>query len=78
MTRNAGMWCTLGGQYLQYLHAYDPNDGQIQLENFSKFFSYTSPLTPLPTSLLFLRRDCWVYVDLVRIRRCTSAPKDPG
>ena len=33
-------WCVLGGLYLQYLYSYTPNDGTVQLENFSKFFTY--------------------------------------
>jgi hypothetical protein len=33
-------WCTLGGLYLQYLYEYNEADGMIQLENFSRFFSY--------------------------------------
>jgi hypothetical protein len=30
--------------YLQYLHSYDPTNGMVQLDNFSKFFSYTPDL----------------------------------
>jgi hypothetical protein len=33
-------WTTLGASYLQFLRGYTPNDGNIQLENFSKFFVY--------------------------------------
>jgi len=32
-------WCILGGHYLQYLHAYNPLDGNLQLENLTKFFT---------------------------------------
>jgi hypothetical protein len=33
-------WCTLGEIYLQYIRSYDSANGMIQLDNFSKFFSY--------------------------------------
>lgn len=39
-------WCTLGGLYLQYLHSYNELNGIVQLDNFSKFFSYPPHLLP--------------------------------
>ena len=51
-------WCTLGGLYLQYLHSYDPTNGMTQLENFSKFFSYSLVLTCVDVD--YLR--CYSYV----------------
>lgn len=45
-------WCVPGGLYLQYLHSYNPEDGTIQLDNFSKFFTSVPP-SPLPFASLY-------------------------
>ena len=40
-------WAALGEAYLLFLHAYDPANDLVQLENLQKFFTYHNPLFAL-------------------------------